>query len=66
MDDNRMHISQYPRRRFLQTIAAAPFGIACATFFNACNANKLKAEAFIAKAANYSIEPACSYQASAN
>ncbi len=51
-----MHISQYTRRRFLQTMTAAPFGIAWATFFNGCNTNKLKAEAFIAKASNYSVD----------
>lgn len=53
MDENRMHIFQYPRRRFLQTLTAAPFGIACATIFNACNTNKLRAETFIGKASRY-------------
>jgi uncharacterized protein (DUF362 family) len=48
-----MHISQYPRRRFLKTLTAAPFGIAFATIFNACNAKNLKAETFIAKASRY-------------
>jgi len=51
-----MHVSQYPRRRFLKTLTAASLGITCGTFFNACNASKLKAETFIAKAGSYGDE----------
>jgi uncharacterized protein (DUF362 family) len=53
MDINPMNMSRYTRRRFLQTITAAPFVIASATFFNACNTNKLKSETFIGKASRY-------------
>jgi uncharacterized protein (DUF362 family) len=53
MDINRMNMSRYTRRRFLQTITATPLGIACGTVFNACNTNKLKAETFIAKSSHY-------------
>lgn len=51
-----MHISRFTRRRFLQTLAAAPIGVACGTLFNACNAHRPKAEAFIAKASNYTVD----------
>jgi uncharacterized protein (DUF362 family) len=56
MDDNRMHSARFTRRRFLQTLTAAPLGVACGTLFNACNVNKPKAEAFIAKASNYTVD----------
>ena len=56
MDINRMHSSRFTRRRFLQTLTAAPLGIACGALLNACNAHKVKAEAFIAKASNYTVD----------
>ena len=48
-----MHIKQYPRRRFLKTLTAAPLGLAAATVFNGCSTNKLKSETFITRAAGY-------------
>ena len=48
-----MHHSRYTRRRFLQTIAATPLGIASGVYFYGCKAPRLKAETFIAKAASY-------------
>jgi uncharacterized protein (DUF362 family) len=46
-------INTFTRRHFLQTLTAAPFGVACGTLFHACNAKQLKGETFIAKAIRY-------------
>jgi uncharacterized protein (DUF362 family) len=53
---NNMPTPQHTRRRFLKTITAAPVSIAVGAYFTACNTNKLSAEAFIAKAPNYTVD----------
>jgi uncharacterized protein (DUF362 family) len=53
MGNTNRHILSHSRRRFLRTITAAPIGIACAPFFNACDTKRLRAETFIAKASGY-------------
>lgn len=49
-----MPILRYPRRHFLKTLTAAPFGVAFGTLISSCNRNKLHSETFIAKSSDYS------------
>lgn len=44
------------RRRFLETLALAPLGIAGASLFEACGFRRPKAETFVGKASDYSAD----------